>query len=353
MIKIGGTKDSTSTSALTIYPGLGSLVDRSKWRIQISGIAWQSPVVISMRQRMMIRVLGGVMNATPDDLSGEMFQSRIKPFMAEADQRQTILVKIGSQTHRLRKRTRRNGRFDETLTIADSEIESLIEKADAKRLIRFSVSIEGSDESAVEAIAYLYPAQGLSVVSDIDDTIKDSSVADRRELLANTFLREFRSIDGMAEVYQQWASLGAGFHYVSSSPWQLFQSLQGLQTDHGFPMGTVHLRNFRLRDQLLKRVILRRHGKAVAISRLLKSMPDREMVLVGDSGEKDPKIYRKICRKFPGRIKAVFIRDLEHRPFDDEGLKKLQSSMEGGVCARFKTAEELSRLSASLFEADK
>ena len=105
-----------------------------------------------------------------------------------------------------------------------------------------------------------------------------------------------------------------------------------------------------MRDQLLKRVIVRRQGKAVAIKRLLKLMPGREMVLVGDSGEKDPKIYRKICRKFPGRIRAVFIRDLEHRPFDDEGLKKLRSSLDGGVCHRFKTAKELAMLSKDLFE---
>ena len=348
MIKIGGSNE--VTSALTVYPGFGYPTIDGSWRFHLSGIAWQSPVVISMRQRMMIRVLGGVMQASPDDLSGETFQSRIKPFMAEAEHRQTIVVKIGNQSHRLKKRTRRNGRFQQTLTISDAQIQNLAKESDGNRSVEFSVSIEGSDEEPVTAIAYLYQPGKVSVVSDIDDTIKDSAVGDRRELLANTFLRKFRSIDGMAEVYRQWSKQGAGFHYVSSSPWQLFQSLQGLQTDLGFPLGTVHLRNFRLRDQLLKRVIVRRQGKAVAIKKLLKLMPGREMVLVGDSGEKDPKIYRKICRKFPGRIRAVFIRDLKHRPFDNDGLKKLRSSLDGGVCHRFKTAPELAKLSEGLFE---
>lgn len=348
MIKIGSSKDVTST--LTVYPGFGSPMADGNWRFQLSGVAWQSPVVISMRQRMMIKVLGGVMQASPDDLSGETFQSRIKPFMAEADHRQTIIVKIGERSYRLKKRTKRNGRFEQTLTISDSQIKALVKEVDGNRLVEFSVSIDGSNEAPVSAIAYLYQPGKVSVVSDIDDTIKDSAVGDRRELLANTFLRKFRSIDGMAEVYRQWSKQGAGFHYVSSSPWQLFQSLQGLQTDLGFPVGTVHLRNFRLRDQLLKRVIVRRQGKAVAITKLLKRMPGREMVLVGDSGEKDPKIYRKICRKFPGRIRAVFIRDLEHRPFNDERLKKLRSSLDGGICDRFKTAKELATLSKGLFE---
>lgn len=103
----------------------------------------------------------------------------------------------------------------------------------------------------------------------------------------------------------------------------------------------MHLRNFRLRDQLLKRVILRRKGKASAIRLLMESMPERDFVLIGDSGEKDPKIYRKICRKFGGRIKAVFIRNVDHRPLENEQLQKLNEAIEDGPCATFSTADQL------------
>jgi phosphatidate phosphatase APP1 len=33
-------------------------------------------------------------------------------------------------------------------------------------------------------------------------------------------------------------------------------------------------------------------------------------VLVGDSGQEDPEIYRQAVRDFPGRIKAIYIRDV-------------------------------------------
>jgi phosphatidate phosphatase APP1 len=33
---------------------------------------------------------------------------------------------------------------------------------------------------------------GVSVISDIDDTVKTSNVVDRSDLLANTFLRPFQ-----------------------------------------------------------------------------------------------------------------------------------------------------------------
>jgi len=347
MIKIGGSKD--SDSALLAYPGFGQLDSDSQWRIHVSGLVWQTPVIFSMRQRMMIRMLGGVMQASPDDLSGEMFQSRIIPFMAEADHRRSIIVTIGKTTHRLRKKTRRNGRFSEWMHLSAAEVEQASECSGSNQVVRYSVALEDSDAKPAEGVIYLYPKSGFSVVSDIDDTIKDSSVGDRRELLANTFLREFRSIDGMAGVYRQWSELGAGFHYVSSSPWQLFDSLLDLQTVHEFPAGTLHLRNFRLRDQLFKKVAIRRQGKATAIKTLLKNLPQRDFVLVGDSGEKDPKIYHKICRKFPGRVKGVFIRQLEHKPLENEMLQKLQDSIGGGICGRFSTAAELQELSERVF----
>jgi len=346
MIQISEPKD--TGSALMAYPGLG-YPTKDSWQVQISGITWQTPIVFTMRQRMMIRMLGGVMQASPEDLDSETFRARIRPFMAEANSGQSIVVNIGKKTYTLQKTTRRNGRFVDWLKIPKSEIESVIESEDGCQFFRFSISLNGSSETTAQGIVYLYQPGGISVVSDIDDTIKDSCVGERRELLANTFLREFRSVDGMSNLYQDWQKLGAGFHYVSSSPWQLFGPLTELQTGLGFPRGTIHLRNFRLRDQLLKRVIIRKQGKASTIGKLLKNMPERDVVLIGDSGEKDPKIYRKICKKFPGRVKAVFIREVEHKPFSKKKVQKIQDSMIGGFCARFSNADELSELASGIF----
>lgn len=346
MIKIGGSKD--STSALMTYPAFGYPGD-SQWRIHISGVVWQTPVVFSMRQRVMIRMLGGVMQATPDQLNGEMFHQRITPFLAEADHRQKILVTINGKTHRLKKRTRRNGHFRDSISIDQADVDHAITESNGRRTLSYTVAIEDQPEKPVSDIASLYQFNGVSVVSDIDDTIKHTAVGDRRELLANTFLREFRSIDGMSEVYRQWASSGASFHYVSSSPWQLFQSLQKMNSVHDFPEGTMHLRNFRLRDQLLKRVIIRRRGKATEIRRLMKNMPGRDFVLVGDSGEKDPKIYLKMCRQFGSRVKGVFIREIPHRPLEPEIYRKLKDATSNGFCEKFSTATELGKLSSKLF----
>lgn len=349
MINIKPALKRGSQTELLSYPAWGYQLESGNWRLNLSGVAWLSPVVFTRRQKMMIRMLGNVMKASPEDMACEVFNNRITPFMAEADKRRKITATIAGQEFSLRKKTRGNGHFRNWL-IVPSE---LVTRAQAgkdlgENILPIELSVEG-EEATDRVGARLLPRRGVSIVSDIDDTIKDSEVSDRRQLLNNTFIRDFRLVDGMADTYRTWAESGAEFHYVSSSPWQLFESLLGLQEDFDLPRGTMHLRNFRLRDQLFKKLIIRRQGKRLAIQKLLTCFPERDFVLVGDSGEKDPEIYLKICKRNPGRIKGLFIRDLKEKPMDDELFEGIRDAMGGGLCARFSSGEDLVDLAAGIF----
>lgn len=343
MIKIKPGMKREQITELLGYPAWGYQLESGNWRINLSGVTWLSPVVFTRRQKMMIRMLGNVMKASPEQLECDVFQQRIAPFMAEADKRRRIIATIGGQGFALQKKTQGNGHFRNWL-IVPSEI---ISKASAS-ILPIELSVDG--EPASHSVnARLLSTRGLSVVSDIDDTVKESDVGDRRELLNNTFIREFRCVKGMAETYRNWSAGGAEFHYVSSSPWQLFEPLLQLQQNSDLPEGTMHLRNFRLRDQLFKKLSLRRQGKRVAIQSLLSCFPERDFVLVGDSGEKDPEIYLKICQRNPGRIKGLFIRDLDHRPMSDELFSAIESEIPGNKFARFRDGSDLKTLGAELF----
>ena len=299
---------------------------------------------------MLIKMLGGVMQASPEELECETFLNRITPFMAECDTKEKVSIEIGDYKLDLKRKTKRNGRFQEWLTVEHEVIEKLKERHGDAKPIPFRVNIAKKESNSYSQI-HLLPSNGVSVISDIDDTIKESSVTNRRELLNKTFLREFESVEGMAETYRRWAELGTCFHYVSSSPWQLLTSLNELKSVHQFPIGTMHLRNFRLRDQLLKKVIIRRQGKRVAIQRLIKNLPLRRYILIGDSGEKDVEIYRKICRKNPSSIAAVFIRELHDRPMDPERWQKLKEKVPHGACELFTNGVDLSEKADSVFAA--
>jgi Uncharacterized conserved protein (DUF2183) len=160
--------------------------------------------------------------------------------------------------------------------------------------------------------------QGLSVVSDIDDTIKHTQVRQRREMLRNTFARPFVAVPGMAAWYSRMAAdaPGAAFHYVSGGPLQLLPPLDAFLADGGFPAGSVHLRSYKRQlDTLFSRGGTARH-KHAAITQLLNDHPQRRFILVGDSGEHDPEIYGALARAHPERIAAVLIRDVSGEPAD-------------------------------------
>ncbi len=189
--------------------------------------------------------------------------------------------------------------------------------------------------------AQLVKPQGISVISDIDDTIKDSHVLDKKELLANTFLRPFRAIPGMVDTYQRWRQAGAVFHYVSSSPWQLYPDLSAFMQEQGFPEGSFHLKMFRLQDGGLQALLASAtSSKPPIIDKLLQTYPGRRFILVGDSGEQDPEIYGDIARQYPGQIQRIFIRQVSKQD-DDTRFQQAFQGLSRNIWTLFRNPERL------------
>ncbi len=61
------------------------------------------------------------------------------------------------------------------------------------------------------------------------------------------------------------------------------------------------------------------------IGAILKWLPNRQFVLVGDSGERDPEVYRFLAKRFPNQVVAILIRNLESRPLDRRRIRKLEA----------------------------
>lgn len=341
---------------LSAYPGYGFQLPDGRWSVGVSGVAWKSPVVFNRRQKMMIRMLGGVMQATEEEMASKLFKERVTPFMTKCKPRPRISGRIGDLQFEFIKKAKRTGRFEQRFLIDDKHIQAL--PGANSGVIDYEIFVSGCEslsqqesEFTVSGKIGLIPRHGISIISDIDDTIKETCVGNRHELLHNTFTREFKSVPEMAAVYQQWASLGCSFHYVSASPWQMFESLNQWRKDSDFPWGTVHLRNFRLRDQLLKKVILHRKGKRSAIQKLIRNLPGRRYILIGDSSEKDPEIYCKIARKFPGNIVGLFIRELPDHPIALDRWQSICDDVPGAICERFVSGNDLQEKVARLFES--
>lgn len=150
------------------------------------------------------------------------------------------------------------------------------------------------------------PAAAYGVVSDVDDTILVTGVQRVLSMLRQTFTGSAITrtpFEGAPELYRDLAGEDNPVFYVSSSPWNLHAFLREFIGHHGFPPGPVLLRDL-LGGRAGRE---RKHGR---IEEVLALHPDLPFVLLGDSGEKDPEIYADIVRTHPGRIRAVYIREV-------------------------------------------
>lgn len=153
--------------------------------------------------------------------------------------------------------------------------------------------------------------EGISVISDIDDTIKHSSISlGAREIFRNTFIRDLKglTIDGVREWYSELHKMGVCFHYCSNSPWQLFPVIATFFRHAGLPPGSLHLKQYSgMLQGIFEPVAERKKG---TLDKILRDFPERRFILIGDSGEADLEVYTDLAIANPGRVIGVFIRDV-------------------------------------------
>lgn len=241
----------------------------------------------------------------------EVFSSRLKPFLVGVEEGRQVFVRIGSDTIPLGKSSSA-GLFSGTHTLSRKDLETLLgHPLRPGAWVPYQAVLDEADTRQFDGVSMIVDRAGLSIISDVDDTVKHSNVSDRRDLFHNTFARVFAPIDGMPAIYRDLAQLGAVFHYVSGSPWQLYRPLRDFWDTHHFPVGSFHLKKFRLRDSARKlKMSPQMMHKRTSIDPILAAFPDRRFILVGDTGEQDPEIYASVLRDYPQQILGVYLRVL-------------------------------------------
>jgi hypothetical protein len=246
-----------------------------------------------------------------------LFRQRMGAFLADNERGNRIGIRLclGQESKqpifRL-KRSHADGHFFGSLELPMADYPELAKDTWAN----FRALTKPNDSRCFDGRFLLLPPEGLSVISDIDDTIKISEVFDTKRLLHNTFLKEYADVPEMAALYRHWAeSRHAAFHYVSASPWHLYPFLAEFLSARQFPPGTFHLRHFRLMgSDLVGTLRPSRRVKARHARELLERFPHRRFLLVGDSGESDPAIYVSLARRFPRQVARIFIRNVTGEP---------------------------------------
>lgn len=152
----------------------------------------------------------------------------------------------------------------------------------------------------------------FGVISDVDDTILQSGVQRIGQLIQQTLTGSALTrtpFPGAPELYRDLAGDTNPVFYVSSSPWNLHAFLLGFLRHRRFPLGPLLLRD-------LLGTAAGHEQKAGRLEEILDLHPQLRFVLIGDSGERDPAIYAALARARPGRILAIYIREVRLDPGD-------------------------------------
>lgn len=309
-----------SDEEVLFFPTYGRLDETGKsWAIAVHGWIYE-PELGSLARRKLLDQLGRSLGIDEQAADMATFEKRARAFIVDNERGKTIPIRIGETVDQVGL-SGRNGHFEGSLRLSVESAEKLKQE---QGWVHFHAVTQARDDREFAGRIQLISRTGISVISDIDDTIKVSEVRDRKALLANTFLRAFQAVPGMAECYQGWAERGAAFHYVSASPWQLYCPLAEFLRENDFPDGTLHLKDFRWKDTSFFSLFQSPEAtKRRAIEPILQAFPNRRFILVGDSGEKDPEIYQGLLLKYKTQIARIFIRDVTGEEATSERYTRL------------------------------
>jgi len=173
------------------------------------------------------------------------------------------------------------------------------------------------------------PRARFGVVSDLDDTVLQSKVtsvlrAARLLLLENARTR--LPFPGVAAFYRALANVSSvkeaaenPVFYVSSNAWNMYDVVADFLDHQGIPRGPVLLKDWDLGRNPLRNA----DHKTRHIHEILDTYPALPFILVGDSAQEDPEIYSEVVRAYPGRVLAIYIRDVSRHAERSSAIAEL------------------------------
>ncbi|GAA4452954.1 DUF2183 domain-containing protein [Nibrella saemangeumensis] len=237
----------------------------------------------------------------------------------ESDEVPGVTVKIDTFGASYTTVTDEEGYFEITITPPDS-----LPPGRAWFPVRYTLLdiTQPSDGTEVSIDGHLMISPEFSkfgVISDIDDTVLVTGATSLLQAAQLTFMGNAYTRLPFAGVAAFYRALQSGpvttlfnpIYFVSSSPWNLYDLLIDFFRIQGIPKGPILLRDLGMtREQFFKSS--HEAHKLEQIRRVLSVNPQLPFVLIGDSGQKDPEIYAQVVRENPGRIMAVYLRDVSH-----------------------------------------
>ncbi len=208
--------------------------------------------------------------------------------------------------------------------------------------------VDGQEEVKVSTEIQISTQSELIFISDIDDTFLVSHVTQKPKKLYTLLTNNAETrqpVKGAVEFYKALKTGGSQkenpFFYVSSSEWNLYEFLVQFIKVNELPKGVLQLKQLKTGFlDFFKSGYGSHSHKLDKIERVLQLYPTKQFVLLGDNGQHDPLIYKEIAEENPDRIKAVYIRGVKSRRWDETQriLQEIESI--GTACCQFRHSQQ-------------
>ncbi|CAF1179380.1 unnamed protein product [Adineta steineri] len=273
--------------------------------------------------------------------------NRIKLFTAHGKEKKNVC--IDGLNRSMCTSTDDEGRIKNTFQITNNEMNRFVRTDINTAKVLFQISVPNKNIRITGEI-YLCDDDGITFISDIDDTIKITGVTSSTDTLINTFSGDFKSVSGMSDIYQYWQKkYNATFAYLTASPNQLYPFLREFLDRENFPSGSSHMRHFTWFDENFISFFMSNNyikSKTETIQMFIDNTFNRTFILLGDIFQKDPDIYASIYMKYPNRIGKIFVRKYNN---DTSGLQRLQQVFKDIPQRKWSTFESGSDLPKDIF----
>ncbi|CAF4662892.1 unnamed protein product [Rotaria sp. Silwood2] len=166
------------------------------WKYENNGFKdWLKITASLWIQRLTQNLIDQTDKLYPD---GSISDDRLQPFFVSDESNKIIRIKIGDKVQVIR--TDKYGQFFEQIKITNDDIQRLKKPQQQNGNVITYEAMSDDKKNATGIIRLIEPSQGISIISDIDDTIKISEVFDKIRLLANTFIFPFKPVPGKHKI---------------------------------------------------------------------------------------------------------------------------------------------------------
>ena len=167
------------------------------------------------------------------------------------------------------------------------------------------ISVIAKNAEMGEAGSWLLPPSGITVLSDLDDIIKVTTLwKPMSGALMNTLVSPDIPWMNMPAILANWSQTypDMHFHYTSLSPEQLGRTtIRFLQEN--YPPGSLDMR------AMTKAGF--REGRPIILEKIFETFPQRKFILLGDTSTGEMLLsYASLMKKYPEQIACTFIRNV-------------------------------------------